>query len=345
MKIAFVFPGQGSQSVGMLGSVAQLGAVRAVLERASGALHEDLAALIEAGPAEVLARTVNTQPCMLVAGYAFYAAWCAAGGRRPVLLAGHSLGEYTALAAAEALDFDAAVRLVRFRAEAMQRAVPLGTGTMAAILGLSDEQVLAVCAEAMQAAPVRNGALAVDADADAAEIVEAVNFNAPSQVVIAGHAAAVARACTLALAHGARRAVLLDVSAPFHSSLQRPASDALRQRLAGETIAVPRVPVINNVDVAIESDPQRIRDALARQAARPVRWVEVIRRMAAEGITDVVECGPGRVLAGLTRRIAPQLASHAVFDRASLEQTLERLGEDREGRDSMPEPQTRRSVP
>ena len=229
-----MFPGQGSQSVGMLASVMQLPAVRAVLERASGALHEDLAALIEAGPAEVLARTVNTQPCMLAAGFAFYSAWCAAGGRRPVLLAGHSLGEYTALVAAEALEFEAALRLVRFRAEAMQRAVPLGAGTMAAILGLEDAEVLAVCAEAMQVQPMRNGEDAVDA-----EIVEAVNFNAPSQVVIAGHARAVARACTVALARGARRAVLLDVSAPFHSSLQRPASDALRQRLASEAIAVP----------------------------------------------------------------------------------------------------------
>lgn len=308
MKIAFVFPGQGSQSVGMLDSFAGNPAVEEVLSAASAALGQDLAALIKDGPAESLSLTVNTQPVMLVAGYAVYRAWRAAGGAEPSVVAGHSLGEYTALTAAGALALAQAVQLVRIRAQAMQEAVPVGQGGMAAILGLSDEQVRQACAEAA-----------------AGEVVEAVNFNAPSQVVIAGHATAVARACEAARRLGAKRALLLPVSAPFHSSLLRPASDRLRACLADVALGAPAIPLVNNVDVAVESDPLRIADALARQAASPVRWAETIRKMAAEGVTHVVECGPGRVLAGLTKRIEPSLESIAIADAAGLEDALARL--------------------
>jgi [acyl-carrier-protein] S-malonyltransferase len=308
MKIAFVFPGQGSQSVGMLDSFGDDAAVAQVLREASTALGQDLAVLIKSGPAEELSLTVNTQPVMLTAGYAVYRAWRAAGGAEPALVAGHSLGEYTALTAAGALSLGDAVRLVRFRAQAMQEAVPVGQGGMAAILGLSDDQVRQACAEA-----------------GAGEVVEPVNFNAPSQVVIAGHAAAVGRACEAAKRLGAKRALPLPVSAPFHSSLLRPASDRLRTYLADVALHAPQVPLVNNVDVAIETEPPRIVDALARQAASPVRWVETIRRMAAEGVTHVVECGPGRVLAGLTKRIEPSLESIAIADAAGLQDALARL--------------------
>jgi [acyl-carrier-protein] S-malonyltransferase len=308
MKIAFVFPGQGSQAVGMLDAFAGEPAVQEVLARAGEALGEDLAGLIAGGPAEQLNLTVNTQPAMLAAGVAIYRAWLAAGGAAPAIMAGHSLGEYTALTAAEAVSLEAAVRLVRFRAQAMQEAVPAGSGGMAAILGLSDEQVALACAEAAQG-----------------EVVEAVNFNAPAQVVIAGHAAAVGRACEAAKRLGAKRALPLPVSAPFHCSLLAPAAERLRERLRDERIAAPRVPVINNVDVAIESGPERIRDALARQAAGPVRWAEIIRVMAEQGVTHVVECGPGRVLAGLTRRIVPGVESLALTDPATIGEALARL--------------------
>jgi [acyl-carrier-protein] S-malonyltransferase len=308
MKIAFVFPGQGSQSVGMLDSFAGDVAVDGTLREASAALGQDMAALIHAGPAEDLNLTVNTQPVMLVAGYAVYGAWRAAGGPAPAVVAGHSLGEYTALTAAGSLTLADAVKLVRFRAQAMQEAVPVGQGGMAAILGLTDDQVHQACSEAA-----------------AGEVVEAVNFNAPSQVVIAGHASAVTRACEAARRLGAKRVMKLPVSAPFHSSLLRPASDRLRERLSTVALGAPTIPVINNVDVATETDPARIVDALARQAASPVRWVETIQRMASEGVTHVVECGPGRVLAGLTKRIAPALEGIAVFDADSLKEALGRL--------------------
>ena len=308
MKIAFVFPGQGSQAVGMLDSFTGEPAVQEVLARAGAALGEDLGGLIAAGPVEQLNLTVNTQPAMLAAGVAVYRAWRAAGGAEPAIMAGHSLGEYSALTAAEAIPLEAAVRLVRFRAQAMQEAVPAGSGGMAAILGLSDEQVAAACAEAAQG-----------------EVVEAVNFNAPAQVVIAGHAAAVGRACESARRLGAKRALPLPVSAPFHCSLLAPAAQRLRERLRGEPIATPRVPVMNNIDVAVESDPERIRDALARQAAGPVRWAEIVRRMAGQGVTHVIECGPGRVLAGLTKRIVPGIESLALTDPASIEEALSRL--------------------
>ncbi len=287
MKIGFVFPGQGSQAVGMLDSFEGNDAVADVLREASAALGGDVGALIKSGPAEELSLTVNTQPVMLVAGYAVYRAWRAAGGAEPAMVAGHSLGEYTALTAAGALSLADAVKLVRFRAQAMQEAVPVGQGAMAAILP--------------------------------------VNFNAPSQVVIAGQAAAVARACEAAKRLGAKRALPLPVSAPFHSSLLRPASDRLRAYLANVQLKGPSIPLVNNVDVAIESEPGRIVDALARQAASPVRWVETIQRMAADGVTHVVECGPGRVLAGLTRRIAPTLESIAVAEASDVDDALARL--------------------
>ncbi len=308
MKIAFVFPGQGSQAVGMLDAFAGNAAVETVLACAGEALGDDLGRMIAAGPAEQLNLTVNTQPAMLVAGVAVYRAWRAAGGAAPAMMAGHSLGEYSALTAADAIDLHSALRLVRFRARAMQEAVPEGSGGMAAILGLSDEQVAQACGESAQG-----------------EVVEPVNFNAPSQVVIAGHAAAVARACEAAKRLGAKRAVPLPVSAPFHCSLLAPAAQRLGERLRGEAIAAPAVPVINNIDVAIETEPDRIREALARQAAGPVRWAEIIRTMADSGVTHVVECGPGRVLAGLTRRIAPELESLALSDPKTIDEALSRL--------------------
>ena len=308
MKIAFVFPGQGSQSVGMLDAFAGDAVVHDLLDRAREALDEDLGRLIAEGPAEQLALTINTQPAMLLAGLAIYRAWRAAGGAVPAVMAGHSLGEYTALTAAEALPVEAALRLVRFRAQVMQEAVPAGTGTMAAIVGLSDEAVAQACAEAAEG-----------------QVVEAVNFNAPAQVVIAGHAEAVTRACQVARRLGAKRAISLTVSAPFHCSLLAPAGERLRQRLRDEPIAAPRVAVLNNIDVLAESEPDRIRDALARQAAGPVRWAEIIRKMAADGVTHVVECGPGRVLAGLTKRIEPTLEGLSLTDPASIGEALQRL--------------------
>jgi [acyl-carrier-protein] S-malonyltransferase len=307
-RVAFVFPGQGSQAVGMLDAWNGHPAVLQVVRRASDALGEDLGGLIANGPAERLELTINTQPCMLTAAYAAYAAWTAAGGTVPEVMAGHSLGEYTALLAAGAITLEEAVPLVRFRAQAMQAAVPVGVGTMAAILGLDDGQVASACAQA--------------AAAEAGQVVEAVNFNAPSQVVIAGHCAAVTRACEIAKGLGAKRAIVLPVSVPFHSSLLAPAAQRLRERLRSVDLRPPAVPVINNIDVAVQTDPDAIRDALARQAAGPVRWTQIIQSLAGRGITHVVECGPGRVLAGLTRRIAPALASLAVHDPATLQQAL-----------------------
>jgi [acyl-carrier-protein] S-malonyltransferase len=304
-RVAFVFPGQGSQSVGMLDAFADSAVVGDVLRRASAALGQDIGRMIREGPAEQLELTVNTQPCLLTASYAIYAAWRAAGGPQPAMMAGHSLGEYTALVAAEALSLQDAVPLVRFRAQAMQEAVPVGIGAMAAILGLDDAGVVAACAEAA-----------------GEEVVEAVNFNAPAQIVIAGHRGAVARACDISRRLGAKRAVPLPVSVPFHSSLIRPAAQRLRQHLAAIAVGRPAVPVINNIDVRDESDPDRIRDALARQAAGPVRWTQIISAMSERGITHVVECGPGRVLSGLTRRIVPALNSFSVSDPATLGQVL-----------------------
>jgi len=308
MNFAFVFPGQGSQSVGMMKPFAESKVVRGVFAEASEALGHDLWKLVEAGPAEELNATVNTQPVMLTAGYALYRAWRDAGGAEPAWVAGHSLGEYTALVAAGTLAFREAVPLVRLRAQAMQEAVPIGEGAMAAILGMEDDAVREACREAAQG-----------------QIVEPVNFNAPAQVVIAGHKAAVERGMAAAKARGAKRAVMLPVSAPFHSSLLQPAADRLAAHLSSMGLAAPRIPVVNNVDVAVESEPGRIKDALARQACRPVRWVEVIRHMAASGVTHVVECGPGKVLAGLTKRIDGKLQGLAIADPVSLDEALRAL--------------------
>jgi len=312
MKLAFVFPGQGSQSVGMLGSFADDPAVAATMRAASSALGQDLARLIAEGPAEELNLTVNTQPSMLAASLAMFRAWRAAGGAAPAVVAGHSLGEYAALVAAEALSVEDAVPLVRYRAQVMQEAVPLGTSGMAAILGLDDDAVRAACARAQAQTP--------------GEIVEAVNFNAPAQVVIAGHAAALARACEIAREMGAKRALLLPVSVAFHSSLLEPARLRLRDRLATTALRAPVVPVINNIDVRAESEPAAIRDALARQVAGPVRWSDIVRALAAQGVTHLVECGPGKVLTGLNRRIAPSLTCLSISDRGSLQETLHILG-------------------
>ncbi len=291
----------------MLNAFADNAVVRATLDEASAALGQDLGRLITEGPAEDLSLTTNTQPVMLTAAVAIYRAWLDAGGPAPAVVAGHSLGEYSALVAAGVIPFADAVPLVRFRAQAMQEAVPVGEGGMAAILGLSDDDVRAACAEA---------------SATGAGVVEAVNFNAPSQVVIAGNKAAVEKACELAKARGAKRALPLPVSAPFHSSLLKPASDRLRERMAGMAFAAPSIPLVNNVDVAIVNDPQAIKDALVRQAAAPVRWVECVQKIAAQGVTHVIECGPGKVLAGMTKRIDGNLVGGAIFDPASLQETL-----------------------
>lgn len=308
MRIAFVFPGQGSQSVGMLGGFAENETVQRVMARADEALGFSLTGLIAEGPAETLSLTINTQPAMLASSVAFYEAWLAAGGRVPDVMAGHSLGEYSALCAAGAMDLETAVRLVRFRAEAMQSAVPVGVGGMAAVMGLADADVEAACEEAR-----------------AVGRVEAVNFNAPGQVVIAGEKDAVARAIECAKARGCRRAIVLPVSAPFHSSLMQPAADKLAERLAETNIKVPATPVIANIDVEVHETPDAIREALARQAAGAVQWVRTIERMKEEGITDIVECGPGKVLTGLLRRTAPEINGHNIFDAASLAAVLEKL--------------------
>jgi [acyl-carrier-protein] S-malonyltransferase len=306
MKLALVFPGQGSQAVGMMQGFAESKVVRDTFAEASAALGEDLWQLVAEGPAEALNATVNTQPVMLTAGYAVYRAWREAGGAEPALVAGHSLGEYTALVVAGVIAFRDAVPLVRFRAQAMQEAVPAGTGAMAAILGLDDDAVRAACADAAQG-----------------EVVEPVNFNAPSQVVIAGHKGAVERGAEAAKARGAKRAVMLPVSAPFHSSLLKPAADRLAHYMDDVVFSVPRIPLVNNADVAVLDDPKPIKVALARQACRPVRWVEVIRSLGRAGVTHVAECGPGKVLAGLTKRIDGSLQSVAIADPPSLTAALE----------------------
>lgn len=303
MKVALVFPGQGSQSVGMLKAYAGLPGVNEALAEAKDALGEDFMKLLDEGPADKLTLTVNTQPAMVTAGSAAYRAWVALGGPKPDFFAGHSLGEYSALVAAGAIALKDCLPLVRFRAQSMQEAVPEGKGAMAAILMLEDEAVRAACGEA-------------------GGVVQAVNFNAPGQVVIAGEKAAVERAMKICTDKGAKRAMLLPVSAPFHSTLMRPAAERLAVYLESVVLKEPAISVINNVDVAIESEPARIKDALVRQAASPVRWVETIRRMVDAGVTHIVECGPGKVLAGMTKRIAPGVKSFAAADRASLEEAL-----------------------
>lgn len=301
--LAFVFPGQGSQSVGMLDAWGGHRAVRDTLAEASEALGQDVASLISAGPKELLDLTSNTQPVMLAAGVACYRAWLSETGRQPDVMAGHSLGEYSALVAAGAISLAEAMPLVRFRAQAMQDAVPIGDGAMAAVIGLDADAVRARCAEAAAAV---------------GEAVEAANYNDPKQTVISGQTSAVNKACDLLKAAGAKRVMMLSVSAPFHSSLMRPAAEALKERLHTVTIRSPSIPVLNNIDVKVEIDPEAIRDALYRQAFGPVRWVETVRALKARGVSHVFECGPGRVLTKLVQRIDEDLDAQCIFDPASL---------------------------
>jgi [acyl-carrier-protein] S-malonyltransferase len=306
-NFAFVFPGQGSQAVGMLDAWGDHSVVRETLAEASEALGEDVGRLIQEGPADVLAMTVNTQPVMLVAGLAAWRVWRAEGGALPSVMAGHSLGEYSALVAAGVLTLAQAAPLVRFRAQAMQDAVPAGVGAMAAVLGLSADAVVAGCLEAQ--ASFGPGSV---------EVVEAVNYNDPMQTVIAGSKAAVEKACEVLKGQGAKRTLPLPVSAPFHSSLMKPAAEKLKEKLAATAFAVPQIPVVNNIDVAVESDPGRIRDALYRQAFGPVRWVECVAAIKASGADTLVECGPRKVLVSMIKRIDPALTSAAIFDPATL---------------------------
>ena len=305
-SFAFVFPGQGSQAVGMLDAWGDHPAVRATLEEASAALGEDIARLIATGPKDQLDLTTNTQPVMLTAAIAAWRAWLADGGAQPVAVAGHSLGEYSALVAAGALTLADALPLVRLRAQAMQQAVPVGQGAMAAILGLDAAAVVDGCAQAAAAT---------------GEVVSAANFNDPKQTVISGSQAGVAKACEVLKAAGAKRALPLAVSAPFHCALMQPAAEALRARLVDVVLQSPRIPVVNNIDVAAPSAPDDIRHALYRQASGPVRWVEVVQALKAHGATHIIECGPGKVLAGMVKRIDADLVSGAIFDPASLAET------------------------
>ncbi|MFM7800563.1 MAG: ACP S-malonyltransferase, partial [Limnohabitans sp.] len=306
--------GQGSQSVGMLDAWNDHPTVEATLEEASEALGEDLGQLIHEGPKETLALTTNTQPVILVAAVAAYRVWLAEGGAPPSFVAGHSLGEYSALVASEVLSLTQAVPLVRLRAQAMQDAVAFGAGAMAAVLGLQAAQVVAICAQAQ-----------AEFAADSGEIVQAANFNDPGQVVISGSKQAVEKACDLLKAAGAKRTLPLPVSAPFHCAMMEPAAQRLRQHLQGLTLGTPKIPVINNIDVTEETDPERIRHALFRQAFGPVRWVETIQRMQERGVSHVVECGPGKVLTGMVKRISPDLQSHALYDPSTLTETVDFL--------------------
>ena len=314
LPFAFVFPGQGSQSVGMLDAWGDHPEVMRTLAEASDALNQDLALLIREGPKETLALTTNTQPVMLVAGVAAYRAWMSETGISPAVMAGHSLGEYGALVASGVLSLSQAAPLVRFRAQAMQDAVPVGMGAMAAILGLDAHKVMEGCVEAQ-----------ATFDIDSGEVVEAVNFNDPLQTVIAGSKMAVDKACEILRANGAKRALLLAVSAPFHSSLMRPAAQALKEKLAAIVLSAPLVPVINNIDVAAETGVDRIRAALYRQSFGPVRWVECIRAIKARGVTHIVECGPGKVLTGLVKRIDAELTGAPLFDPTSMMSVKEML--------------------
>lgn len=313
-QFSFVFPGQGSQSVGMLDAWGEHPVVRQTLQEASDALGEDIGCLIREGPKEALALTTNTQPVMLVAGVAAYRVWMAEVGLKPALVAGHSLGEYSALVASGVLTLAQAAPLVRFRAQAMQDAVPVGVGAMAAVLGMESGLVVQACKD-----------VTAEFGAESPEVVEAVNFNDTAQTVIAGSKAAVDKACEVLKGRGAKRALLLPVSAPFHSSLMRPAAEKLKTHLQNLQLLAPTIDVLNNTDVAVETDADRIKDALYRQAFGPVRWVESVRAMKARGIDTVVECGPGKVLAGLVKRIEADMRSAVVLDPASLSETKELL--------------------
>lgn len=310
-KFAFVFPGQGSQAVGMLDAWGDHPEVLRTLAEASEALGEDIGALIKNGPKDQLDLTTNTQPVMLTAGIACYRAWMAETGLQPSAAAGHSLGEYTALVAAGALSLAEALPLVRLRAQAMQQAVPVGVGAMYAILGLDGEAVRAGCAQAA---------------AESGEVIEAVNFNDPKQTVIAGSKAGAEKAAELLKAAGAKRALPLPVSAPFHSSLMKPAAEVLRTKLAEISFAAQAFPVVNNIDVAVTDSADALRDALYRQAFGPVRWVEVVQALKARGLSHIIECGPGKVLAGMVKRIDAELQSCTVLDPASLAEAKNLLG-------------------
>ena len=313
-SFAFVFPGQGSQSAGMLDAWGDHPAVMRTVAEASDALAEDIGALIREGSKDALAITTNTQPVMLVAGVAAYRVWMAETGAAPAVVAGHSLGEYAALVASGVLSLSQAAPLVRFRAQAMQDAVPVGAGAMAAILGMEAGKVIEGCAEAVRTF-----------GPDKTEIVEAVNFNDPLQTVIAGSKAAVDKACEILKVNGAKRALPLAVSAPFHSSLMKPAAEKLREKLAHVQFSVPQIPVLNNIDVTVETDADAIRSALYRQAFGPVRWVECVQAMKARGLVTLVECGPGKVLSGMVKRIDPALTGAPLFDLATLAAVKELL--------------------
>ncbi|HFC6191291.1 TPA: ACP S-malonyltransferase [Neisseria meningitidis] len=306
MSFAFFFPGQGSQSLGMMNGFAEHAIVKNTFAEASAILGQDLWAMINGSDAEIIEQTVNTQPIMLAAGVAVYRAYLEAGGKTPAAVAGHSLGEYTALVAADALDFADAVKLVRLRAELMQSAVPQGVGAMAAILGLEDEQVKQICAEAAQG-----------------EVVEAVNFNSPGQIVIAGNAAAVGRAMAAAKEVGAKRALPLPVSVPSHCSLMKPAADKLAEALKTVEIKQPQIRVIHNADVAAYDDADKIKDALVRQLYSPVRWTETVNALVSDGIAESAECGPGKVLAGLAKRINKAAACSALTDAGQIAAFIE----------------------
>ena len=314
---AFVFPGQGSQSVGMLDAWGGHPVVAQTVKEASDALNQDIGRLIKDGSKEDLALTTNTQPVMLVAGVAAFRVWMAETGVAPAYVAGHSLGEYTALVANGALTLAQAAPLVRFRAQAMQDAVPVGVGAMAAILGLDASKIIAACARITRAT--------AEFDLQENDVVEAANFNDPLQTVIAGSKAAVDKACEILKAEGAKRALLLQVSAPFHSSLMKPAAEMLKEKLAETAFAPLQIPLFNNIDVVVETDVARIRDALYRQAFGAVRWVECIRAIKSHGVSHIIECGPGKVLAGLTKRIDTELTGTPLFDPASLIQVKEML--------------------
>ncbi len=322
-SFAFVFPGQGSQAVGMLDAWEGHPAVTQTLQEASDALGQDMGLLIKEGPKEALALTTNTQPVMLVAGVAAYRVWMFEVGVAPAFVAGHSLGEYAALVASGALTLTQAAPLVRFRAQAMQDAVPVGVGAMAAILGLDAPKIIAACARITAA----TAQIDPENDLKNAETVEAVNFNDPMQTVIAGSKAAVDMACEALKAEGAKRALLLQVSAPFHSSLMKPAAEKLKEKLAQTTFSALQIPLINNIDVAIETDALRIRDALYRQAFGAVRWVECVQAIKARGVNHIVECGPGKVLSGLVKRIDADMTGAPLFDIASMAQVKELLKE------------------
>ncbi len=309
MTLAFVFPGQGSQSVGMLNALAaEFPVVRETFAEASQALGKDLWQLVELGPEENLNQTETTQPVMLAAGVATWRAWLASNGPRPRYMAGHSLGEYSALVCAEALDFAGAMKLVADRGRFMQQAVPAGQGAMAAILGMEDDAVRRLCEQAAQG-----------------EVLDAVNFNSPGQVVIAGAATAVARAVEQSKAAGAKRAVLLPVSVPAHCRLMHPAAQQMAERLKQVDIRRPQIPVLHNTHVRVESDPQAIRNALVRQIESPVRWVETIQKMATDGVTRIVECGPGKILAGLNKRIVKTVETFPVFDPVTMREVLTKV--------------------